>query len=101
MTAWEGSTRRARLPHNWPKLRVQVMRRDQHTCQAVNEDGAPCGLKATDVDHIIAGDNHDLSNLQALCTWHHRQKTAAEANAAKIRIEPRSRKAEQHPGMLR
>ena len=39
--------------------------------------------RATVVDHIVPhkGDDElrlDPSNLQSLCTWHHRQKTARE-----------------------
>ena len=43
-------------------------------------------MRATDVDHIIAGDNHELSNLQALSHACHTAKTTHENAAAKARI---------------
>lgn len=96
---WENSTRRQRLPRNWPSIRQQVFRRDRDLCQVRLEDtGTICGDPATEVDHIVAGDNHDLSNLQAICTWHHRRKSSAEGAAARPKFESRFRKPEAHPG---
>ena len=43
-------------------------------------------MHATDVDHISAGDNHELSNLQALSHACHTAKTTRENAAAKARI---------------
>jgi len=34
--------------------------------------------RATDVDHIIPGDNHDEWNLTSLCSWHHLRKSSAD-----------------------
>lgn len=80
--AWEGSTRRARLPRNWRTLRLRVLRRDGYICQARFSEGQLCGQPATDVDHIEPGDDHSMGNLRALCAWCHRQKSAHEGGTA-------------------
>ena len=72
---WNTSTRRHRLPPGWGRLRRQVLRRDGGICQT-------CGDVATEVDHIVPGDNHDPSNLAAICTPCHRAKSSREGNAA-------------------
>lgn len=96
--AWEQSTRRQRLPKNWAQIRRQVLHRDRHLCQILLEDvGTICGELATEVDHVVAGDNHALTNLQAICTWHHRRKSSAEGAAARPKFESRLRKQEAHP----
>lgn len=84
--AWSGSTRRDRLPADWKQRRRLVLERDGHSCRH-------CGAQATDVDHVRAGDDHSLGNLQALCRACHRRKTAAE--------KPRERRpGESHPGLI-
>lgn len=99
--AWQGSNRRQRLPQNWASLRKQVFIRDGRKCQVLSEDtGFKCGEPANEVDHITPGDDHSLLNLQAICSWHHKRKSSAEGNAAKIKWEPRNRKPESHPGAL-
>lgn len=70
--AWATSTRRRRLPSNWRRIRLAAMQRDQHTCRV-------CGEPATEVDHIAAGDDHSMGNLQALCTPCHQAKTKVES----------------------
>lgn len=61
-----------------------------------------CTYPGKDVDHIVnlkSGGTDDITNLQLLCDWHHKQKTAKEAAAArKPRTERHPR--EQHPGLL-
>ncbi|MCY0933643.1 hypothetical protein [Streptomyces sp. H34-S4] len=56
------------------------------------------------MDHIEPGDDHSLSNLRSLCSWHHKQKSSREgaaAYAAKRRaIQKKFRRTEQHPGLL-
>ncbi|MEU8152703.1 HNH endonuclease signature motif containing protein [Micromonospora sp. NPDC048986] len=47
-----------------------------------------------------AGDNHDVSNLQTLCTYCHARKTAGEAAQARRPRPSRTRKPESHPGSL-
>lgn len=93
MAGWANSDRRARLPADWPKRRAAVLRRDHHYCQI---RGPRCVLTATEVDHIVAGDNHDLANLQAVCEPCHRAKT----NAERPKLPPRKRPPESHPGMI-
>ena len=72
---WTTSTRRTRLPAGWARLRRQVLRRDGSICQI-------CGDRATEVDHIVPGDDHGMWNLQSLCTPCHRTKSSREGNAA-------------------
>lgn len=104
MPNWEGSDRRSRLPKDWPKIRLKVLRRDGGQCTALTQAGGRCDSTASDVDHIEPGDDHSLSNLRSLCSWHHKQKSSREgaaAYAAKRRaIERKFRRTEQHPGML-
>lgn len=98
---WSTSGRRAELPSNWGSIRARILARDGGQCRAI-DNGVRCQLAATDVDHI--GDRHDHgdANLQSLCSWHHRRKTARESGAAR-RQKPwvrRARPAERHPGEL-
>ena len=102
--AWEGSTRRSRLPRHWPLIRESVLRRDGHRCQVVLASGRKCLRSATEVDHIIAGDNHDESNLSSICSDHHRKKSAGEGyaamNARRREIQNRFRRSEDHPSLM-
>lgn len=100
--SWDTSDRRDRLPHDWAVRRLRVLRRDSYRCQARLSDGRLCLAPASDVDHIVRGDDHRPENLQSLCRWHHSQKTAAEAAEAR-RANPRpsrQRPPEKHPGAL-
>lgn len=79
--AFYGSTRKERLPRDWNTRRLIVMKRDNGICHLCGQEGADT------VDHIVQGDNHDLTNLAPVhdrtpphC---HRYKTAQEANKAK------------------
>jgi 5-methylcytosine-specific restriction endonuclease McrA len=96
---WNTSTRRERLPSNWSELRGIVMQNALYRCQATMKDGSRCTDKGTDVDHIEPGDNHDLSNLQLLCKWHHNKKSSQEGNKARPRYTEK-RPPEAHPGVL-
>lgn len=98
MTApWSGSTRRHRLPPNWPAIRAATLNRDHHTCQ-LRYPG--CTTRATHADHITPGDNHHPSNLQAACPHCHNTKSAREGNrAATAARQPRTRQPEPHPGL--
>lgn len=93
---WAGSDRRSRLPPDWPKRRMQARKRAGGRCQYVDATGR-CPVEGTDCDHIVRGDNHELSNLQWLCREHHKAKTAQEASAARPQ---RRRPPERHPGLL-
>ncbi|MFD5573700.1 HNH endonuclease [Streptomyces cadmiisoli] len=77
--AWQGSTRKARLPRNWPQIRRRILRRDKGLCQTRFSEGQLCGRDATDVDHIVPGDDHSDANLQALCDWCHAARAAVRA----------------------
>ncbi|TRX43739.1 HNH endonuclease [Corynebacterium guaraldiae] len=95
--SWSTSDRRKRLPSDWSRRRLEVLRRDQHQCRA---KGPGCKGRATEVDHILRGDDHSLNNLQALCSVCHRRKTLSEAQAASARRRSRRfRSIESHPGM--
>ena len=80
--AWATSDRSRRLPSSstWARIRAAVLNRDQHLCQI---NGPSCRLIATEVDHIVPGDDHRMENLQAACSVCHRAKTQAEAAAAR------------------
>jgi 5-methylcytosine-specific restriction protein A len=93
--AWEHSTRRRRLPPDWPKRREQTKKRAGGQCEHM-QHGVRCVLPGNECDHIVAGDNHSLENLQWLCAPHHREKTQREARAAQV-SEKRPR--ERHPGL--
>lgn len=97
---WEGSDRRSRLPADWPTLRRRILRRDGYRCQERLADGSLCDARATDVDHVIPGDDHSESNLRSLCSWHHRRKSSREGNAARGPVPTRTRAPERHPGAL-
>mgnify|MGYP000960176560 CR=1 FL=1 len=95
---WYTSDRRGRLPRDWDRIRTRVLARAAYQCQAITHDPR-CDGRATDVDHIHAGDDHSLDNLQALSAVCHRAKTARESIArnharARMRLHP----AEPHPG---
>lgn len=97
MPGWEGSTRKERLPSDWQERRRQVMLRDRRRCQWRDVPGGQiCGLQGNQVDHIVRGDNHELSNLQVLCEPHHRIKSAREGGQSFV---PRRRPPERHPAL--
>lgn len=101
---WASSSRSARLPANWQKLRGNVKRRAGGQCEAV-EFGRRCAEPGTDCDHVIPNDDHDLANLQWLCGAHHKAKTAREsaaaARVARASRPGRRRPREPHPGLIR
>jgi 5-methylcytosine-specific restriction protein A len=89
---WATSTRRLRLPREWPKIRAYILERDGHVCHVCHRPGAD------QVDHVVAGDNHHETNLAAIHSWPcHLRKSSAEGNAAKPK---RLRPPEAHPGLL-
>lgn len=113
---WTTSDRRQRLPTNWNKLRKQVLAKANYKCAGLDPAITPpptsrevqrgarrwhhptCTMRATDVDHINAGDNHELSNLQALSHACHTAKTTHENAAAKARIRATAtREQPPHP----
>jgi 5-methylcytosine-specific restriction protein A len=97
MVPWAGSTRSRRLPNDWGNRRNAVRRRARGQCEA--EHHAPgCDGTGSECDHIIAGDDHSLTNLQWLSSACHRAKTLGEATEAKA-ARSRKRTPPPHPGM--
>lgn len=95
-----GSTRKARLPKDWPSIRKRILQRDGYACTWTNQ-GLRCGAPATDVDHIVNNDDDSDANLRALCSSHHRTKTSGEGGrAAQAKRIPRNRPQEKHPGLV-
>ena len=98
---WAGSDRKSRLPADWPLLRRIVRDRSGGRCEVIKKNGRRCWDAATDCDHIVPGDDHSLSNLRDICTWHHRQKSSAEGNAAKAAYRAQLKHpVETHPGVI-
>ncbi len=96
--AWSNSTRRARLPRDWPTKVAAVKRRSRGLCEATRH--APgCDGQGQDVDHRTQGDDHALTNLQYLSRHCHDAKTRAE-NAARNTLNAalKQRPTEPHPG---
>lgn len=103
---WRGSTRRARLPANWPEL--CAVAREMHGTSCYK-----CGHgNASDTDHKQRGDDHRPENLWPICgsrctrcaaehrTPCHVAKSSREGGQAAQAARPRrTRPAEQHPGM--
>ena len=91
--AWASSTRKSRLPPNWPKIRAAILARDGGICHV-------CRLPGADqVDHVIAGDDHRDENLAAIHGYPcHQRKSSAEGHAHRPKTK---RPPEQHPGLLR
>lgn len=104
---WETSRRR-KDPPGWSKLREFTINRALGLCEAMeidrlsdNPEPQRCTYQGTDVDHIVnvarGGTDHP-DNLQLLCSWHHKQKTAREASANRPRVTEKH-KREAHPGL--
>lgn len=94
-TAWRTTPR----PTGWKTLRARALERDEGRCTWLT-NGERCTAQATDVDHIGDPEDHTLGNLRALCTPHHRRRTALQARAARGELPPRRRPPEQHPGLI-
>lgn len=100
MTAWNGSTRRARLPKDWPRIRARVLRRDRHSCTMTFSDGRICGAPANQVDHVEPGDDHGMANLRALCEWCHTHKSSSEGGTAAALTRVRTHRPKPtHPAL--
>jgi len=91
--SWETSDRNARLPPGWSsKIVPAVLRLHRTQCHVCGRQGA------TEVDHVIPGDDHRFSNLRPIHVDCHKAKTAREAAAARARIrQARIRPPEPHP----
>lgn len=65
----------------WRKL-SKIIRQQRPLCEVCLATGMPNPRPSTEVDHIIpinkGGDPWSESNLQALCSLHHAQKSARD-----------------------
>lgn len=99
---WEGSDRKGRLPDDWTQRRRAVLRRCGGRCEAyLPKTGKRCPRPATDVDHVVPGDDHSLRNLRGLCAHHHGKKSSQEGAAARRPKGAKKRPPELHPGARR
>lgn len=102
MGGWANSDRRARLPADWPKRQRACLRRDPVcTCRGELDGcrlhlGRPCSSPSTEADHLVRGDDHSPENLGGKCHPCHERKTIAE----RLKLAPRRRPPEPHPGMI-
>jgi 5-methylcytosine-specific restriction protein A len=95
--AWAGSTRRQRLPSDWPARVRATEARVGGQCEATTH--APgCDGAGAQCDHIVRGDDHELANLQWLSDSCHAAKTQLEAQAARGVGPTRQRPPRRHPG---
>lgn len=83
MSAWQGSTRRARLPRDWPTRVRATKRRANGRCEGLLVNGTvthveDCPGVGRECDHHVRGDDHDLSNLRWLSGECHKAKTQNE-----------------------
>lgn len=106
MAGWSGSLRGAELPANWHITQPRILARDGFQCQHVRQDtGRRCLEHARDVDHIIPHSqmgSDDDDNLEALCKYHHGQKSGREGGIASgiARRAAKKTGARRHPGLL-
>lgn len=66
------SRRKTELPSDRQQRRRKVLARDKGLCQLRLKG---CTYRATDVDHIERGNNHNLENLRAACHHCHMVRT--------------------------
>lgn len=95
---WDGSTRKSRLPPNWPALRRFVMERDGAICHICRGPGADR------VDHVVQGDDHSPENLapvhDEVYPHCHRFKSSQEGNdARRVKRQAAKYPRERHPGL--
>ncbi|WP_399335722.1 HNH endonuclease [Varibaculum cambriense] len=87
------TARYRQLPKDWRRIRVEVIQRDHGRCQI-------CGAPGTDVDHIVRGQDHSLSNLRLLCRRCHMRRTGRDGGRVKYRSRVCTlRPKEAHPGL--
>lgn len=101
---WVNSDRRATLPPDWRHRVAFVKNRAYGRCEwpgwlpgRVNtRTGIRCAMAGTDCDHIANRADHDVSNLQWLCAYHHQIKTIQDR---RTRGRSDRRPPERHPGL--
>lgn len=104
LLGFNGQWRRRPLPSNWGSIRAAVLRRDGYRCMAFLDDGSRCPGRDCEVDHIDEDGGDGLSNLQALCYWHHKRKTQAFARRKYVErmnvVRSRFPRVDEHPGRV-
>ncbi len=96
--------RRVTLPVDWVWRRAEVATRAGYRCEWPGwlpgrysmKPGQRCAEHGSECDHITDRWNHDLNNLQWLCSTHHSEKTQADA---RTRVVRERRPRERHPGL--
>lgn len=82
--AWENSTHPSGHDRRWQLVR-DAKKHDNPICER-----SGCRRPTTDVDHITplaeGGDRYAWVNLQSLCSEHHTEKTALDAQHGKTRL---------------
>ena len=94
---WADSSRRARLPPDWPKRVALTKARAGGRCEA--DTHAPgCNGIGAECDHHERGDDHSLGNLRWLSQPCHTAKTQREAAAGRRARRAQARRAPRpHP----
>lgn len=95
---WASSDRRVRLPKEWHARRARVLRDHGRICHLCGGPGA------TEVDHVVAGDDDSPENLRPAHKDCHARKSATEGGRAagtqrRARADARKRTPEAHPGL--
>lgn len=105
--AWEGSTRKATLPPDWPQRRQATFARDGFQCTKIrSSDGRRCSernIARLECDHIDDRLDHSPGNLTTLCHWHHLRKSSSQGGKAAAAAPPRvqiKRPERVHPGLI-
>jgi hypothetical protein len=98
---WGTSDRSEELPGDWPRLRAETLKHDNHRCVWPGRwSDRQCGALATDVDHINDPHDHSWKNRQSLCVWHHQKKTQQESAAARRKqLAKLKHPVPRHPGL--
>lgn len=91
--SWATSTRKARLPRDWPARVAKVKARAKGRCQATAHV-AECDGQGAQCDHVHQGDDHSLTNLQWLSDPCHAAKTRLDNGYSAAVKAP----VEDHPG---
>lgn len=81
------------------------MIRDNWQCRWFDH-GVLCGKAANQCDHIRPGDDHSMTNLRALCEYHHGKQSGRQGAAAyhnqrrETRLRFNAPRIEAHPGLI-
>jgi 5-methylcytosine-specific restriction protein A len=92
---WATSNRKAALPRDWHKLRLQRRDLAGGLCEAEIHDGRCDGI-GNECHHANGRDDHRLESLRWLNHYCHGIETQAEAAKARSKSRPEL----PHPGLL-